>query len=929
MNQTMLAPDLNPPPGPIPPIEANRPETPVPARQRMFRLTLGTKFILLIATVLSLGLATGAMVNYQHQRSLLLQGLKEKAAIQGQLVSSISKEPILSHDYVSLNSYMQDISRTEDIVYGVIVSTKGEHLTSYLDTEDPHVKRALAESKSSDSKTLLSAINRAPGITTETFPVRFDEERIADLVIGLDQTRVTNLARAELIKQLLFNAAIIIGLGVAIYFIFRFSALRPIRGLMAGAARVSTGNLSEPVLIHSHDELGELTHSFNQMVARLKGSLADSRQAMEQMRELNRTLEARVQERTARLELAQRIAQMGHWDFEIGENTFHASHQVYALLGISPDKPLRRTMLLRTIHPEDRRDLFQAVTQAIAKARPFEEEFRIFLPTGEERILIITAELTLNEENGRSRLFGILQDITDRAKAEHTAQKALKDKLNAESANEAKTAFLANMSHEIRTPLTAIIGFAEMMLESEHGKKERDDATRTIIENSRHLLRVINEILDLSKIESRHLEIEILPTNVLNVVADVESLMGMAARDKCLSFAVEYDFPVPRQIHTDPTRLKQILLNLCSNAIKFTEKGGVRLRIGFQRDKQLLNIAVMDTGIGIGEAKIGRLFAPFTQADSSTTRRFGGTGLGLYISKHLAEMLGGTVAIKSIEGLGTRFDVTIATGEVRLDELVNAHEERHADAGSEQGRARIQPLGGRVLLADDSSDNQRLVSLYVNKTGAEIELAGNGKIAFEHALAGDFDLVLMDMQMPIMDGIETTHLLRQTGYSGPIVMLTANAFKEDRERCANAGCNDFLTKPIDQAAFYQVLNKYLPARIATAPEASSIHDAPLASTLDDEIYGLAEEFIDDMPNRLANIRAAHESGNLRDLKMLMHQLKGIGSSFGYPAVTHQAAKIELQIKRNDLNDLQPCLGQFYEVCEQAINHFAQHRRKAA
>jgi len=892
------------------------------------RLTLGTKFILLIATVLSLALATEATVNYQNQRTLLLQGLKEKAAVQGQFVASISKEAILSHDYVSLNRYMQDISRIEDIVYGVITSAKGDLLTSYLDQEKSQVQRTLNQAKRSDMLSTLKAINGHPDILIVTYPVMLDEERIADMTIAVDQARAIHLARRELILQLLFNAGIIVGLGLAIYFIFRYSALRPIRSLTDGAARVAAGNLTEPVPIQSQDELGELAVSFNQMMARLKDSLAQSHCTMEEMRELNRTLEARVQERTARLELAQRIAQMGHWDFEIDEGTFHASHQVYALLGLSEGRTLRRHALLRAIHPDDRRRMIDAFTLAVAKARAFEAEFRIVLPTGQARILTITAEITISEQSGKSRLFGILQDITERASAEYAAQKALTEKLDAETANEAKSAFLANMSHEIRTPLTAIIGFAETMLASDQSIPERHEATQTIIKNGRHLLQVINEILDLSKIESRRLEVEILPTPVLDVVADVESLTSMSARDKQLSLSVEYEYPLPRFIETDPTRFKQILLNLCSNAIKFTHSGGVRVRVGFEAEKQLLHIAVMDTGIGIGQDKMHRLFTPFSQADSSTTRRFGGTGLGLYISKQLAEMLGGHVEIRSIEGLGTRVDVTLATGPTAASDLITSAEGMPTATDTKARQHGENALHGHILLAEDSIDNQRLISLYVKKIGASITIANNGKHALEQALAGDFDLVLMDMQMPIMDGIEATTLLRQSGYSGPIVALTANAFKEDRERCAHAGCNDFLTKPLDRDAFYRVLRQYLPASDTRAGSPIEAVTASSPDNLDAELKALAAEFIQTLPGRVNHMQAAHAAGNLQALGSLLHQLKGIGATFGYPVVTDQAAVIEQQIMHNDLAALEQHLGQLYQACGQAIAHFNVHHNQS-
>lgn len=895
-----------------------------PAAAERCRMTLGTKFTLLVATILSLTLGAGTAITYQRQESVLLQGLREKAAIQGQFVSSISKEAILSHDYVSLNRYMHDISHIEDVVYGAIFSSKGDNLTSYLDPDNPRIRQAQQKLGKAPLRAIIDEVNRDPAILTLSYPVMLDDEHLANFTIGIDKTRVNQLVHAEFQRQLATNAGIVILLGLAIYFVFRHNALRPITRLIAGASRVAAGSLGEAVPVTSTDELGRLTHSFNLMMTQLRESNARTQDAMEKLRELNRTLELRVQERTARLELAQRIAQMGHWDYVIDDGTFNVSQQVHKLLGLDDGHALRPRAMIRAIHPDDRRRVFAMFKEAVSRTRPFETECRVTLPGGETRIIVITAELTFSAETGQSRLFGIVQDITERAEAEHVVQAALVEKLNAESASAAKTAFLANMSHEIRTPLTAIIGFAETMLEDNQPEGERRDATRTILHNGRHLLHVINEILDLSKIESHKLEIEVLPTDLPGLMADVQSVMGMLAAERNLDFAVDYAYPIPQQIRTDPTRLKQILLNLCSNAIKFTEKGGVRVSVSFAPEARRLSIAVVDTGIGISPEQLARLFTPFTQADSSTTRRFGGTGLGLYISRQLAHMLGGDIDIKSMPGLGTRVEVTVATGEVAG--LIHGHPE----AGAGRFATLVPPpapsapglLRGRVLLAEDSPDNQRLIGHYVRQTGAELAIAHNGKRAVDEALSDHFDLILMDMQMPVMDGVEATRLLRRAGYRGPIVALTANVFRDDRDRCAQAGCTDFLTKPIDRGAFQEVLGKYLARRTHAQAETGEDDFA-------DDLYDLAADFVAKLPKWTADMRAAHAGDNLPELTTLVHQIKGLGSTFGYPEITRCAQEINQQLHDGDTSDLVPALENLYQACDDAVEHFTRHRLKIA
>jgi signal transduction histidine kinase/CheY-like chemotaxis protein/HAMP domain-containing protein/HPt (histidine-containing phosphotransfer) domain-containing protein len=884
------------------------------------RLSLSTKFILLLATLLSLALAAESVVSYHYQQSLLLDNLKEKAAIQGRFVSAISKEAILAHDYVSLNRYMEEISQIEDIVYGTVTSPGGDYLTSYLNEKDQYIKRA---GKRATFAATIRAVDHDPRILTSTYPILVEQEHIADFVIGVDKGRIDDLVLSELIRQLASRGLLIVLLGAAIYIAFRRSTVARIQNLMAGAARVAAGNLSDPVSIHSNDEICDLTQSFNRMMVQLRESNARTNDAMSKLRELNRNLEARVQERTARLELAQRIAQMGHWDYDTADGSFHLSSQVHALFGLDPAKPLRRTTLLRAIHKEDRRAVFSAFMRALENAAPFSAEFRVWIPDVPEKIITAMAEPTVYENGGTLRLFGIAQDVTARALAERIAHKALIEKVDAESASEAKSAFLANMSHEIRTPLTAIIGFAEALRESPHTELERSEASRRIVDNGRHLLHVINEILDLSKIESRKLEIETVPTDLVALLSDVESVAGMLARDKKLGFSVQYQYPIPRQIETDPTRLKQIVLNLCSNAIKFTQSGGVRIQVAYQPALERMQILVTDTGIGIAPEQVARLFQPFTQADSSTTRRFGGTGLGLYISRQLAKMLGGTVEIQSVVGSGTTAELTVATGPVAPEDLLRRVEEISPARPATEATAPLRSLRGTVLLVEDSADNQRLIGLYVRQTGAEVELAENGQIGVEKAMAGNFDLVLMDMQMPVMGGLEATQLLRQTGYGGPIVALTANAFKEDRERAAQAGCDDFLTKPIDRPAFSRVLRQYLAPRDDTSAPGDS------ASDLDDSIYELAVHFVDGLPQWVDKLQAAHGASNLAELKSLAHQLKGLGGSFGYPEITAAAAEVDRQLKLDETASIEEKLTKLYATCSEAMEHFRRYRLKSA
>ena len=399
----------------------------------------------------------------------------------------------------------------------------------------------------------------------------------------------------------------------------------------------------------------------------------------------------------------------------------------------------------------------------------------------------------------------------------------------AEEADMAKSEFLANMSHEIRTPMTAILGFADTLLEDGDmslAPESRISAIRTIQRNGDHLIRIINDILDLSKIEAGKMSVESMSCSPVQIVADVVSLMKVRADQQRIALNVEFEGPLPASIEVDPTRVRQILVNLVGNAIKFTETGGVRFVIRYvEAPASRIEFDVIDSGTGMTPEQAARLFKPFSQADSTTTRRYGGTGLGLTLSKRLAELMGGNVTLVDTQpGIGTRFRATISVGAVaRATMITNPSEALLAtvmhdkdEAESRSAAVQTRALSGmRVLLAEDGADNQRLISHVLKRAGAVVTIAETGDAAVRMALEAcdrmrDFDVVLMDMQMPVMDGYEATALLRAKGYRGPIIALTAHAMKGDREKCIGAGCDDYSTKPINRHDLIDKIVRFAP-----------------------------------------------------------------------------------------------------------------------
>ncbi|QDU70841.1 PAS domain-containing protein [Mucisphaera calidilacus] len=405
----------------------------------------------------------------------------------------------------------------------------------------------------------------------------------------------------------------------------------------------------------------------------------------------------------------------------------------------------------------------------------------------------------------------------------------------AESASIAKSEFLANMSHEIRTPMTAILGYADLLGTDEqytHDPEHAADAVRTIQSNARHLLAIINDILDMSKIEAGKMTVETIGVSPAAIAEEVASLIGARARGKGLDMRVQYDTPIPRTIRTDPTRLRQILLNLVGNAVKFTEVGSVTIRLSHEPGSDTIGFRVVDTGIGMSpeQCAVVAKFEAFNQADGSMTRKFGGTGLGLRISSSLTQILGGGLSVESERDVGSAFTVTIRTGDLSGVPLIEPEQITEAmvkaSPDTPPGEARAASTGDslldgrRILLAEDGPDNQRLISFHLKKAGAQVAVADNGKIACEKILdeRGGFDLIIMDMQMPELDGYGATRKLRQEGCTLPIIALTAHAMDGDRQRCLDAGCDDYLTKPIDKTQLIETCDAWIrnPGRRAAA-----------------------------------------------------------------------------------------------------------------
>ncbi|MFT4810215.1 MAG: signal transduction histidine kinase/CheY-like chemotaxis protein [Paraglaciecola sp.] len=487
---------------------------------------------------------------------------------------------------------------------------------------------------------------------------------------------------------------------------------------------------------------------------------------------------------------------------------------------------------------------------------------------------------------------------------------AEKAKTEAHAANQAKSEFLANMSHAIRTPLTAIIGFAEVLLQHRLSREESAQYLTTIINGGRHLTNLLSEILDISKIENQKLELEAIRFNLPNLLHDIEQIYLFNCKKEQLDFALVMNSVIPEWIVADPTRLKQVIHNLLSNAIKFTKTGSISLHVKFIVSTSTLQIEVIDTGEGIASDKQALIFEYFRQADSSITRNFGGTGLGLFITKSMVELMGGVVELESTLGKGSRFCVTIVCQKYdgECDSILN----RDIIAP----KPLVTPsLVGNILLVEDTEVNQQLITFNLEQTGAQVDLAVNGLEGLQKALEVQYDLVLMDIQMPVMDGKEAMKSLLQLGVSTPVYALTANVMPSDIKEYEAIGFTGALSKPLELEKLYSVLTQHLSVCVDQNKNES------LGTKLFIPDHKLRSLFYTELAKQHTEITKNIYNLDYDSLIKAVHIIKGSAGSFGYDDLTHLAAdSLQLLRQKQYIQGLQHCTKLNQKVAEVLNEH---------
>jgi len=722
-----------------------------------------------------------------------------------------------------------------------------------------------------------------------------------------------------LLNTMLLVGFTILTVGIVLSMFLAKDITEPILKLIKKTSLIATGDFSQRADTNSKDEIGTLARSFNQMaenlqktttsIANLNHVIAERQKAVQSLRKSERRFE----------EVAKNS---GDWIWEINAQGLYtySSPAVEQILGYNVGEIVGRKYFYDMFTPDKRKPMKKIILNMMARKKNLDGLVNTEVHKDGNVVVVETSAVPMLDQKGTFLGYrGVNRNITERKRTEEALRQAREA---AEQANRAKSDFLSNMSHEIRTPLNGIMGFSRIIAQSKDVSPRERKQAEQITAECRKLMELINQFLDLAKIEAGKMELNKHKFSLRDLMADIISAFNVRAVEKNIGFSVSIHPEVPDVLIGDNMRLHQVLINLIDNAIKFTRQGEVSVTISGSEEKDnnvKIMFSVIDTGIGIPKEKLELIFESFTQADSSTTREYGGTGLGTTICKQIVGLMGGQIGVESEIGKGSTFWFVVPFEKGTIEKIEKTEEENRQPT--------VSLNNAKVLIVEDYPTNQEVAKYLIETAGGIVSIAENGQIALEMFKEHDFDVILMDVQMPKMDGYQATQEIRKLprGDKIPVIGMTANAFEKDRQACLAAGMNDFVSKPLEFEHFLAVVAHWLtPANVADESPAQKIYNADTSQThkkepdtnmpIDVEAYVkrmggnrevadvIIKGFIKQIPIQLKNIEEAIKFEDIETVDREAHSIKGGALNVFANGLMQTAKDLEMHAKSGSLKN---------------------------
>jgi len=730
-----------------------------------------------------------------RQGRMLLERQTEYAVALGQSIATSSAGWLAALDFQGLQEIVRSQKRYPDLQYAMILDMRGRIVAH---TDPNHLNQYVLDLPSDiENPPEYSILHRSAGLVDIVSPILLAKHQIGWVRVGL-AAQTLNIRRSVLIRDGILYACASILLSAILAGIMGWRLTRRLQLIQGGSHAIQAGNYTHRVRLKGTDEAARLGQAFDAML----DALAARDQAL------------RVA--TERLQAATRAGIIGIWEWDIKNNKLIWDEVMCRLYGISADTfDQSPTSWLRLLHPEDKAPAWQSIRAALQNQQDYSAEFRVVWPDGSTHYLKSAAQIIRADSRKPLRMVGVNYDLSERKRAEHELeqhrhhlQHLVEERTDelakaldaAESANRAKSVFLANMSHELRTPMNAILGFAQLLERDQRLPSDAQLNLQTINRAGQHLLSLINEVLEISRIEAGRTAVQNAAFDLHETLTSVEEMIQFRAEYKGLGFSIERIGALPHYVVGDAHHLRQVLINLLGNAVKYTDHGHVYLRLTTQCD--VIRFDVIDTGSGIPADELSSIFEAFYQTDAGITKGEG-SGLGLTISREFVRLMGGELTVESRLGKGSVFSFSLS-----LPKAQKPGQERHSNrvVGLETGHANV-----KVLIAEDNYDNQQLITCMLKPIGFDLKIAANGEQAVNLFQEWQPDFIWMDMRMPVCDGYQATKRIRELpgGDKVKIAALTASAFQENREEILAAGCDDMLAKPIDEARMFSIMGELL------------------------------------------------------------------------------------------------------------------------